>query len=90
MSRDSGCRQLPERTAALLHTLGCLRKPISSVRGQFASGSYSGVSANGDDAFVFSRENLTPQVENGKLVKIYDARVLRGFFHAGSPVSGSV
>ena len=51
---------------------------ISSGAGQFAS-SLLGASLSGTDAYFFTRESLTPQVENGPLVKIYDARELGGF-----------
>ena len=51
---------------------------ISSGAGQFAS-SLLGVSSDGSDAYFFTRESLTPQVENGDLVKVYDARELGGF-----------
>jgi hypothetical protein len=51
---------------------------ISSGVGQFAS-SLLGASASGTDAYFFARESLTPQVDSGKLVRIYDARELGGF-----------
>ena len=51
---------------------------ISSGSGQFAS-SLLGVGSSGTDAYFFTRAAMTPQVENGPLVKIYDARELGGF-----------
>ena len=39
-----------------------------------------GASADGTDAFFFTRDALSPEDENGKAVKIYDARVDGGFF----------
>ena len=51
---------------------------ISSGAGQFAS-SLLGASASGVDAYFFTRAIPDPQVENGNLVKIYDARELGGF-----------
>jgi len=51
---------------------------ISSGAGQFAS-SLLGASSDGSDAYFFTRESLTPQVESGDLVKVYDARELGGF-----------
>jgi hypothetical protein len=38
-----------------------------------------GASADGKDAFFFTRDQLTPQDNNGKLVKVYDARENGGF-----------
>ena len=35
------------------------------------------VSANGTDAYFFTRDTLAPQDENGPTVKIYDARERR-------------
>jgi hypothetical protein len=37
------------------------------------------ISADGTDAYFFTRESLAPQDENGNSVKIYDARVGGGF-----------
>ena len=37
------------------------------------------MSANGTDAYFFTRDTLTPSDQNGQLVKIYDARVDGGF-----------
>ena len=44
-----------------------------------------GVSANGTDAYFFTRDTLAPQDENGELVKIYDARENGGFFVTPEP-----
>jgi len=52
---------------------------ISAGSSPFNS-SLLGVSANGTDAYFFTRDTLAPQDENGELVKIYDARVEGGFF----------
>ena len=46
---------------------------ISTGTSPFAS-SLLGVSANGTDAYFFTRDKLIPQDQNGQLVKIYDAR----------------
>jgi hypothetical protein len=44
------------------------------------------VSADGVDAFFYSREKLSPQDENGNAIKIYDAREEGGFlFDPDSP-----
>ena len=51
---------------------------ISSGSGQFAS-SLLGAGSSGTDAYFFTRAAMTPQVENGPLMKIYDARELGGF-----------
>ncbi len=51
---------------------------ISSGSGQFGS-SLLGAGRSGTDAYFFTRAAMTPQVENGPLVKIYDARELGGF-----------
>jgi hypothetical protein len=45
-----------------------------------------GVSADGTDAFFFTRDTLVPQDENGDLVKIYDARADGGFEFFPPPV----
>jgi hypothetical protein len=38
-----------------------------------------GATANGKDAFFFTRDTLVPQDENGSLVKLYDARADGGY-----------
>ena len=38
-----------------------------------------GVSADGKDAYFFTRDVLVPQDKNGSLVKLYDARTEGGF-----------
>ncbi len=50
-----------------------------------------GVTADGKDAFFFTRDTLVPQDENGSLVKLYDARVGGGFeyFPAKVPCKAS-
>ncbi len=45
-----------------------------------------GVSANGANAYFFTRDKLVPQDENGYTVKIYDARELGGFEFIPPPV----
>jgi hypothetical protein len=58
---------------------------ISTGSSPFAS-RLLGVSADGTDAYFFTRDVLVPQDENGKLVKIYDARAGGGFpYTAPSP-----
>jgi hypothetical protein len=57
---------------------------ISTGSSAFAS-SLLGVSADGTDAYFFTRDILVPQDENGTLVKIYDARVGGGFPYTAPP-----
>ena len=45
-----------------------------------------GVSADGTDAFFFTRDQLAPQDANGNHVKIYDARADGGFAFTPPPV----
>jgi hypothetical protein len=52
---------------------------ISTGRGANGAGLLS-VSANGTDAFFFTRQVITAQDHNGTSMKIYDARVNGGFF----------
>ncbi len=56
---------------------GCLAL-ISAGTGSFDSG-LLGVSANGVDAYFFTRDSLAPQDKNGPTMKIYDAREGGGF-----------
>jgi len=56
---------------------GCIGL-ISTGSSPFDS-SLLGVSADGADAYFFTRDTLVPQDQNGELVKIYDARELGGF-----------
>ena len=51
---------------------------ISTGTSQFNS-SLLGVSADGTDAFFFTRDRLVPEDANGILVKLYDARAGGGF-----------
>jgi hypothetical protein len=44
-------------------------------------------SANGTDAYFFTRDSLAPQDQNGSLVKLYDAREGGGFPYTPPPVS---
>lgn len=44
-------------------------------------------SANGTDAYFFTRDTLAPQDRNGSLVKLYDAREDGGFPYTPPPVS---
>jgi hypothetical protein len=57
---------------------------ISTGSSPFAS-SLLGVSADGKDAYFFTRDTLVPQDENGNLVKIYDARAGGGFPYISPP-----
>ncbi len=57
---------------------------ISTGTSPFNS-SLLGVSADGTDAYFFTRDTLVPQDENGKLVKIYDARAGGGFPYEPPP-----
>ncbi len=43
------------------------------------------VSADGTDAYFFTRDSLVPQDQNGNLVKIYDARELGGYPYIPTP-----
>jgi hypothetical protein len=45
-----------------------------------------GVSADGKDAYFFTRDTLVPQDTNGSLVKVYDAREEGGFPYTPPPV----
>ena len=56
---------------------GCIQL-ISTGSSPFAS-SLLGISADGTDAYFFTRDKLVEQDENGGTVKIYDARSLGGF-----------
>ncbi len=44
-----------------------------------------GISAEGTDAYFFTRDTLVPQDENGTLTKIYDARANSGFPYVPAP-----
>jgi hypothetical protein len=57
---------------------------ISAGTSQFDSGLLS-VTADGKDAFFFTRDVLTPDDNNGGLMKIYDARENGGFFAVPPP-----
>ena len=52
---------------------------ISTGQSAFDS-SLQSVSADGTDAFFFTRERLVPEDKNGKLIKLYTARTNGGFF----------
>jgi hypothetical protein len=58
-------------------SLGCVQL-ISSGSSPFAAKLF-GISADGTDAYFFTRDKLVEQDENGNTVKIYDARSLGGF-----------
>ena len=57
---------------------------ISAGSGQFDSGLVT-VSADGTDAFFFTRQVLVPQDDNGAVLKIYDARTNGGYFVGQQP-----
>ena len=57
--------------------IGCVEL-ISTGTSLYAS-SLLGVSADGTDAYFFTREKLATEDENGNTVKIYDARAFGGF-----------
>ena len=59
-------------------TVGGCVDLISSGTSAFAS-SLLGVSAEGTDAYFFTRDKLATQDKNGSRVRIYDARELGGF-----------
>ena len=56
---------------------GCVQL-ISTGASPFASKLF-GISANGTDAYFFTRDKLVEEDENGSNVKLYDARELGGF-----------
>ena len=58
---------------------------ISTGTGAFPA-SLLGVSANGTDAYFFTRDKQAQQDENGNTVRIYDARTLGGFPFAPASV----
>jgi hypothetical protein len=58
---------------------------ISTGVSQFDSALLS-ASADGTDAYFFTRDSLVPQDTNGELVKIYDARENGGFPYRPAPV----
>ncbi|MGA8746018.1 MAG: hypothetical protein WB507_09150 [Solirubrobacterales bacterium] len=57
---------------------------ISTGTSPFGS-SLLGASADGTDAYFFTRDTLVPQDQNGELVKLYDARVEGGFPYTPTP-----
>jgi hypothetical protein len=57
---------------------------LSSGTSPFDSSLLS-VSADGTDAYFFTREKLAPGDQNGSLVRVYDAREGGGFFHIPDP-----
>lgn len=63
---------------------GCLDL-ISSGTSAFDSG-LLGVSADGTDVFIFTRDSLAPQDHNGAQERIYDAREFGGFAYTPPPV----
>ncbi len=71
-------------TPACASPKGCVNL-ISTGTSRFDS-ELLGVSADGTDAFFFTRDTLVPQDENGTLAKIYDARELGGFPYIPPPV----
>ena len=71
--------------AALCQTAGGCIDLITTGTSPFDS-SLLGASANGTDAYFFTRDKLVPQDENGDLVRIYDARELGGFEYAPPPI----
>ncbi|MGA8744561.1 MAG: hypothetical protein WB507_01700 [Solirubrobacterales bacterium] len=70
--------QLPTAEVGACHTEGGCVELISTGTSPFNS-SLLGASANGTDAFFFTRDTLVTGDENGTRVKIYDARVDGGF-----------
>ena len=77
--RGTGPKAAPCQTPG-----GCVDL-ISTGTSAFDS-SLLGVSANGIDAYFFTRDKLAPQDENGDFVKVYDARELGGFPYTPPPV----
>jgi hypothetical protein len=70
----------PERDApgGCAEAAGC-QQLISTGTSPHPSG-VLGVSADGKDAFFFTREELVPADKNGEAMKIYDAREQGGYF----------
>jgi len=60
------------------HSTSTCRSLISAGTSSFDSGLLS-ATANGRDAYFFTRDSLAPQDENGSTMKIYDAREGGGF-----------
>jgi hypothetical protein len=58
---------------------------LISTGGSPFDSSLLGASADGTDAFFFTRDTLVPQDKNGTLVKIYDARKGGGFEFLPTP-----
>jgi hypothetical protein len=63
---------------------GCVEL-ISGGASPFAA-KLLGVSANGMDAYFFTRDKLAEEDQNGNSVKVYDARTLGGFAFVPPPV----
>ena len=74
----SGRQQGTGQAQASLPDAGGCVGLISTGTSPFDS-SLLGVSADGTDAYFFTRDTLVPQDQNGTLTKIYDARELGGF-----------
>jgi hypothetical protein len=78
-------RDLDQRQDVYEWEEGAAPQLISTGSSPFAS-SLLGASADGTDAFFFTRDKLVPQDENGELVKLYDARAGGGFPYLPAPV----
>ena len=59
---------------------------LISTGGSPFDSSLLGASADGTDAFFFTRDTLVPQDQNGTLAKVYDAREEGGFPVLPDPV----
>jgi len=59
---------------------GCIQ--LISTGASPSASSLLGVSADGTDAYFFTRDKLVEQDENGSTVKVYDARSLGGFSYS--------
>jgi NHL repeat len=75
---QSGAGNCQRSSPAFSKRSGACLALISAGTSPFDSGLLS-ASANGTDAFFFTRDTLAPQDENGPTMKVYDARENGGF-----------
>ena len=78
--------QRPTGEVGACHTEGGCVQLISAGTSPFDS-SLLGASADGTDAYFFTRDTLVTSDENGPRVKIYDARVDGGFPQVPPPLN---
>jgi sugar lactone lactonase YvrE len=75
---DPGAGNCSTASPAYATATGSCIALISAGTSPFDSGLLT-ATANGKDAFIFTRDSLAPQDENGPTMKIYDAREGGGF-----------